>query len=135
MIGGRALIPVLRDNSVRILVVEDERRLAHVLKQGLGEHGYAADVVYDGEAAFKMAMAVDYDCVILDLMLPRLDGAEVCRQMRAEGNGRRPIKAGTVTAADECRRKRPQETDMAAGRLGWNRANAWNSRPSTNGRR
>ena len=100
MIGGRALIPVLRDNSVRILVVEDERRLAHVLKQGLGEHGYAADVVYDGEAAFKMAMAVDYDCVILDLMLPRLDGAEVCREMRRRGR-RMPVLVLTAQSGTD----------------------------------
>jgi DNA-binding response OmpR family regulator len=83
---------------MRILVVEDEKKLAHVLKQGLGEHGYAVDVAFDGEAAFEMAMAVDYDCVILDLLLPRRDGAEICREMRRRGR-RMPILVLTAQSA------------------------------------
>ena len=85
---------------MRILVVEDEKKLAHVLKQGLGEHGYAVDVAFDGEAAFEMAMTVDYDCVILDLLLPRRDGAEICREMRRRGR-RMPILVLTAQSATD----------------------------------
>lgn len=99
-IAGPAVIQALWGNAVRILVVDDERKLAHVLKQGLGEHGYAADAVYDGEAALEMATAVDYDCVILDLMLPRRDGAEVCRELRFRGR-RMPILVLTARAGTD----------------------------------
>ncbi len=68
---------------MRILVVEDEHKLAGVLKRGLGEHGYAVDVAYDGEEGLALAEVEPYDLVILDVMLPRLDGLALCRTLRA----------------------------------------------------
>lgn len=68
---------------MRILVIEDEHKLASVLKRGLQEYGYAVDVAYDGEEGLAVAELEPYDLVILDVMLPKLDGLAVCRQLRA----------------------------------------------------
>jgi two-component system OmpR family response regulator len=67
---------------VRVLVVEDEAKLADLLARGLREEGHAADVARNGEDALWMATAVQYDAVVLDVMLPGLDGLEVCRELR-----------------------------------------------------
>jgi DNA-binding response OmpR family regulator len=71
---------------VRILVVEDEIPLATALRRGLEDELYAVDVVHDGEEALWAGRSGSYDAVILDLMLPRLSGLEVCRRLRAEGS-------------------------------------------------
>jgi two-component system copper resistance phosphate regulon response regulator CusR len=70
---------------MRILVVEDERVAADVLAKGLREHGYAVDVAGDGAAALEQAGAIDYDLIILDILLPRMNGIEVCRRLREDG--------------------------------------------------
>lgn len=72
--------------SVRILVVEDERSLASVLERGLQERGYAADVAHDGEEGLILAESAPYDLIVLDIMLPKLDGYELCRRLRARGD-------------------------------------------------
>jgi heavy metal response regulator len=71
---------------MRILVVEDERRIAAFIKRGLEEEHYAVDVAYDGEEALDWAAMVDYDLIVLDVLLPKKDGIEVCRELRAQGN-------------------------------------------------
>ncbi len=68
---------------MRILVVEDNRRLSNSLKMSLADDGYAVDTAYDGAEAIEAAESVAYDCIILDLLLPRRDGLEVCRELRA----------------------------------------------------
>jgi two-component system OmpR family response regulator len=70
---------------VRILIVEDEQKMARVLRRGLEEEGYAVDIANDGVDGLHMATENDYDGVVLDVMLPALDGIEVCRQMRERG--------------------------------------------------
>jgi two-component system OmpR family response regulator len=70
---------------VRVLIVEDEVKLAALLRRGLAEEAHAADVAASGEDALWMAQATEYDAIVLDLMLPGLDGIEVCRRLRAEG--------------------------------------------------
>jgi DNA-binding response OmpR family regulator len=70
---------------VRILVVEDEPAAASVLAKGLREHAYAVDVAADGAAALEQISINDYDLILLDLMLPRINGLDVCRRLRAEG--------------------------------------------------
>jgi two-component system, OmpR family, response regulator len=70
---------------VRVLVVEDEKKLGELLGRGLREEGYAADVAGRGEDALWMAHAVDYDAIVLDVMLPGADGFEVCRRLRQDG--------------------------------------------------
>ena len=68
-----------------MLVVEDEKKLGELLGRGLREEGYAADVADRGEAALWMARAVAYDAIVLDVMLPGVDGFEVCRRLRQDG--------------------------------------------------
>src|SRR5262245_22252544 len=70
---------------MRILVVEDEHRLAAVLRQGLTEQGYAVDSAHDGEEGLELAELEPYDLVILDVMLPSIDGYTLCRRLRAHG--------------------------------------------------
>jgi len=70
---------------VRVLIVEDEAKLAALLRRGLAEEGHAADVAGSGEDALWMARATSYDAVVLDLVLPGVDGIEVCRRLRTGG--------------------------------------------------
>jgi two-component system OmpR family response regulator len=70
---------------VRVLVVEDEVKMAGLLKRGLEEEGYAVDVARDGSEALWLGVENPYDAVILDVMLPDLDGFEVCRRLRSDG--------------------------------------------------
>ena len=67
---------------MRILVVEDEPKLAGLLVRGLIEEGHAADEAHNGEDALWMARSVDYDAIVLDVMLPGLNGVDVCRTLR-----------------------------------------------------
>ncbi len=71
---------------MRILLVEDEPSAAGMLAKGLREEAYAVDVAADGERALELAFVNDYDLVILDVMLPRKGGFEVCRELRASGS-------------------------------------------------
>jgi DNA-binding response OmpR family regulator len=71
---------------MRILVVEDEKSLADALAHGLSRQGYPVDVAYDGEAALNLAEINNYDLIVLDLNLPKVDGMEVCRRLRAAGS-------------------------------------------------
>ncbi len=68
---------------MRILVVEDDQKVANFLQRGLEQEGYAVDVLRDGNAAGEQARAVDYDAVVLDLMLPGRSGFDVLRDIRA----------------------------------------------------
>jgi two-component system OmpR family response regulator len=70
---------------VRVLIVEDEVKMAGLIRRGLREDGMAADVAERGEDALWMAGATDYDAIVLDVMLPGVDGFEVCRRLRADG--------------------------------------------------
>jgi two-component system OmpR family response regulator len=70
---------------MRILVVEDELKMANLLRRGLMEEGHAVDVARAGDDALWMARAIEYEAVVLDLMLPGLDGIEVCRRLREGG--------------------------------------------------
>jgi DNA-binding response OmpR family regulator len=70
---------------MRILVAEDEKGVAAFLKQGLREAGYAVDVVHDGQEAMDALRGIDYDLVVLDIMLPRADGISVVKQARSRG--------------------------------------------------
>jgi two-component system OmpR family response regulator len=71
--------------GVRILVVEDERKLASLLKRGLTEDGHVAEVAANGEDAVWMARARTYDAIVLDVMLPGIDGFATCQALRAGG--------------------------------------------------
>src|SRR5215208_158505 len=70
--------------NVRILVVEDEPRLASLLRRGLTEEAHAVDLAADGEEALAWVDIGDYDAIVLDVMLPGIDGLEVCRRLRRQ---------------------------------------------------
>jgi two-component system OmpR family response regulator len=70
---------------MRALVVEDEVKMASLIRRGLVEEGYAADVARTGDEAVWMAQATPYDAIVLDLMLPGRDGLDVCRELRRSG--------------------------------------------------
>jgi DNA-binding response OmpR family regulator len=70
---------------MRVLVVEDERRLAESLQWGLESEGYAVDLAYDGLAGLHLAQEHPYQVIVLDIMLPKLNGYKVCEALRARG--------------------------------------------------
>ncbi len=70
---------------MRVLVVEDERKIAAYVKRGLEEGGYAVDVAYTGPEALDWVSVVDFDLIVLDILLPELDGIAVCRTLRRRG--------------------------------------------------
>ncbi|MBS1887851.1 MAG: response regulator transcription factor [Actinobacteria bacterium] len=70
---------------MRVLVIEDETKMAALLRRGLTEDGLTVDVAEDGEHGLPMAGSVPYDAVVLDVMLPGIDGIETCRRLRQDG--------------------------------------------------
>ena len=70
---------------MRVLIVEDELRMASLVRRGLTEEGLAADVAPTGEDALWMAGAHEYDAIVLDVMLPGIDGFETCKRLRSSG--------------------------------------------------
>jgi two-component system OmpR family response regulator len=70
---------------VRVLLVEDDVRMAAAIRRGLRFEGLVVDIASDGEAALRTVGAVDYDAIVLDVMMPGLDGFETCRRLRGDG--------------------------------------------------
>jgi two-component system, OmpR family, response regulator len=70
---------------VRALIIEDELRMASLIRRGLAKEGLAVDVAKSGEDGLWMAEATDYDVIVLDVMLPGIDGFETCRRLRTNG--------------------------------------------------
>lgn len=85
---------------MQILIVEDEPKIAEVLRRGFLEECYQADIAPDGEAALYKCSVNDYDLVVLDLMIPKVGGIEVCRRLRAS-DGSPPILMLTARGAIE----------------------------------
>ena len=67
---------------MRILIIEDEHRIANSIKKGLEQEDYAVDIAYDGNDGFDLAATEEYDVIILDLMLPGMDGTDICQNLR-----------------------------------------------------
>jgi two-component system alkaline phosphatase synthesis response regulator PhoP len=82
-----------------ILIVDDEEHLADALAHNLQFEGFSTTLAYDGEEGLRLARTIQFDLVILDIMMPKLDGLEVCRRLRATGS-RVPILFLTAKAAD-----------------------------------
>jgi len=82
-----------------ILIVDDEEHLADALAHNLQFEGFSTTTAYDGEEGLSLARTIQFDLVILDIMMPKLDGLEVCRRLRATGS-RVPILFLTAKAAD-----------------------------------
>ena len=71
---------------MRILIVEDEKDMAQLLKTGLEEENHVVNIAFDGISGLELAQTFNFDVITLDVMLPRLDGFEVARRLRAKGN-------------------------------------------------
>ena len=71
---------------MKILIIEDDKEINEALKEGLEDESYAVDSCFDGEDGYHTAMAEEYDLIILDVMLPSMNGFEVCKKLRAEKN-------------------------------------------------
>lgn len=85
---------------MRILLVEDDMAIAQSLKEGLEDEAYAVDVTHDGDEGYRTATADEYDVIILDVMLPEMNGYEVCRALRQDGN-QTPILMLTARDAEQ----------------------------------
>ncbi len=86
--------------SNSILVVEDDQDIGKLLKLHLADMGYLVDLVQDGDGGLKAALAKRYDLVILDLMLPGMDGLELCRRLRRESSTYTPILMVTARSSE-----------------------------------
>ncbi|MCZ7557203.1 MAG: response regulator transcription factor [Bacteroidia bacterium] len=87
---------------MRILIIEDERKVADFVSRGLSEAGHAVHVVYDGPKGLERARADNYDLLILDVMLPGMDGFEILEQLRSEGS---PSRILLLTALEQTQDK------------------------------
>ena len=112
---------------MRVLLIEDDVTIARLLKEGLEDESYAVDVVNDGSEGYRTAAADDYDVIILDIMLPEMNGYEVCRALRNDGNktpilmltardAERDIVEGLDTGADDYLAK-PFSFDVLLARI------------------
>ncbi len=90
--------------NMRILVVEDDKKIASFVINGLKQSGYAVDHALDGEDGYARAQTIGYDALVVDIMLPKLDGLSLVRQLRASG-GRAPVLILSAKASVEDRVK------------------------------
>jgi DNA-binding response OmpR family regulator len=82
---------------MRVLIIEDEKSMAGLLKKGLEEENHRVSLAFDGRTGFELAQMYEFDAVVLDLMLPVMDGYEVARRLREQGN---PVPILMLTARD-----------------------------------
>ena len=112
---------------MRVLLIEDDVTITRLLKEGLEDESYAVDVANDGSEGYRTAAADDYDVIILDIMLPGMNGYEVCRTLRNDGNktpilmltardAERDIVEGLDTGADDYLAK-PFSFDVLLARI------------------
>ena len=112
---------------MRVLLIEDDVTIARLLKEGLEDESYAVDVANDGSEGYRTAVADEYDVIILDIMLPEMNGYEVCRALRNDGNKtpilmltardtERDIVEGLDTGADDYLAK-PFSFDVLLARI------------------
>lgn len=71
---------------MKVLVVEDEHRIAQAIRRGLTQEGYAVDLAFDGDEGYRTATADEYDVIIMDIMMPGLSGIDITKKLRKEGN-------------------------------------------------
>jgi DNA-binding response OmpR family regulator len=86
---------------MRVLVIEDEHKIAAFIKRGLAENAYAVDVTHDGEEGYDWARSFEYDFIILDIMLPKMDGIKLCKRLRQEGNRAQILMLTARDAVDD----------------------------------
>ena len=87
--------------SMKILVVEDEQNVSSFIKKGLEEHGHEVTQAFDGNMGLRMASQNQYDLIILDIILPGMNGLEVCQKLREQGDTQVPVLMLTALAATD----------------------------------
>jgi heavy metal response regulator len=102
IIAAETLFRCGKRSTVHILVIEDEKKVAQFIRQALEEEGYTVEVAHDGERGLALAQEQVYDAVVLDVMLPKLNGLEVIREFRA-AHGTTPTLMLTAKTAVEDR--------------------------------
>ncbi len=85
----------------KILVVEDEKKIADTLKMGLSENGFEVDVAYDGKIGYQLLMSRDFDLVILDINLPGMNGYDLCKAIRYRNMGMLVIMLTSMSSLDD----------------------------------
>jgi len=102
ILAGGGMVYTIQAETMRILVVEDEKKVASFIRRGLEAANYAVDVEYDGKGGLNRVVSGDYDLIILDVMLPGLDGLSLMKEMRQRQVGA-PVLLLTarVTVADK----------------------------------
>ncbi len=91
---------MIYSNHMRILVIEDDHKIANAIKRGLEQESFAVDVAYEGSDGLGSALTINYDLVILDRMLPGADGMDICQTLRAEKS---QVPILMLTAKDKIR--------------------------------
>jgi len=86
---------------MRVLVVEDQPNISSYIKRALEEQGYAVDLARTGQEALDWAKVVEFDLIVLDLMLPEIDGVTVCRRLRSQGNSAAILMLTARDTADD----------------------------------
>lgn len=84
---------------MKILIIEDDRAIVEALKEGLEDESYAVDVAYDGAEGLRTALADEHDVIIIDVMMPQMNGYEVCRELRQAGRAS-PVLMLTAKSQD-----------------------------------
>ena len=98
---------------MKLLLVEDSKRLQRSLAAGLNKIGFSLDQAYDGEEALSYLATNQYDAIVLDLMLPKIDGLEVLSSLRATGNSCHVL----ILSANDQTEDRVRGLDLGAGRV------------------
>lgn len=86
---------------MKLLIIEDEQDIAAFLKKGLEENGHEAQLAYDGEMGLRLAASVPYDLILLDIILPKINGLDVCKKLRQELGFTNPILMLTALGATD----------------------------------
>jgi len=90
-----------RELVQRILVVEDEPVIARAIERSLSEKGYLVEVAYDGEMGFELLREQDFDLIVLDAILPKMNGLDLCRKIRQDGRRNLPILMVTALGSTD----------------------------------
>jgi DNA-binding response OmpR family regulator len=88
---GRLMAHKLGETHIRVLIVEDNRDICANIAAYLDKHNYILDFAYDGVSAMNLALTNPFDVIVLDLMLPRMDGLSFCKKLRADANIDKPV--------------------------------------------
>ncbi|MBX2959895.1 MAG: response regulator transcription factor [Flavobacteriales bacterium] len=91
----------MKTENLKILIVEDEPDVLQFIRQGLEESGFDVDFAYDGECGKKLAFSKNYDVIILDIIIPKINGLELCKKIRQENNSAKILLLTALGSLDD----------------------------------